>query len=79
MNENCQQHQLQDQAEQDTDVHQDNNEHTTNDYVAEATTTQSEQSLPVLSPTDGITIPTKKVGCIFVTSHLQQFLEEYPP
>ena len=24
-------------------------------------------------------MPTEKVGCIFVTSHLQQFLEEYPP
>ena len=24
-------------------------------------------------------MPTKKVGCILVTSHLQQFLEDYPP
>ena len=24
-------------------------------------------------------IPTEKVGCILVTSHLQQFLEDYPP
>ena len=30
-------------------------------------------------PTDDLTIPTEKVSCIFVTSHLQQFLEEYPP
>ena len=24
-------------------------------------------------------MPTEKVGCILVTSHLQQFLEDYPP
>ena len=30
-------------------------------------------------PTDDITIATEKVGCILVTSHLQQFLEVYPP
>ena len=24
-------------------------------------------------------MPAKKVGCILVTSHLQQFLEDYPP
>ena len=24
-------------------------------------------------------MPTKKVGCILVTSHLKQFLEDYPP
>ena len=41
--------------------------------------TQPEQSFPVVLPTDDINIPTEKVGCIFVTSHLQQFLEEYPP
>ena len=45
----------------------------------EATSTQPEQSLTAFLPTDDITIPTEKVGCIFVTSHLQQFLEEYPP
>ena len=26
-----------------------------------------------------VIIPIKKVGCILVTSHLQQFLEDYPP
>ena len=78
-NVNHQQCQLQDQAEQDTDVHQDDDEHTANDSVAEATSTQPEQSLPVFLPTNDVTIPTEKVCCIFVTSHLQQFLEEYPP
>ena len=47
--------------------------------VADATSTQPEQSLPVFHPTDDVTVPTDKVGCILVTSHLQQFLEEYPP
>ena len=28
---------------------------------------------------DEVIMPTKKVGCILVTSHLQQFLEDYPP
>ena len=39
----------------------------------------SDQLLTVLPPTDEVTIPTEKVGCILVTSHLQQFLENYPP
>ena len=30
-------------------------------------------------PTDNVSIPNEKVGCIFVTIHLQQFLEGYPP
>ena len=30
-------------------------------------------------PTDDITIPNEKVGCIFVTIHLQKYLEDYPP
>ena len=36
---------------------------------------------PVTEPstTDDTTIPNEKVGCIFVTIHLQQYLEEYPP
>ena len=28
---------------------------------------------------DKINMPTKKVGCTLVTSHLKQFLEDYPP
>ena len=38
----------------------------------------SDQLLTVLLSTDEVTIPTKKVGCILVTSHLQQFLKNYP-
>ena len=33
----------------------------------------------VFLPTDDVIMPTEKVGCILVTSHLQQFLEVYPP
>ena len=66
-------------AEQDIDVHNDDGKHTTKDPVAEATSTQPEQLLTAFLPTNDVTIPTEKVGCIFVTSHLQQFLEEYPP
>ena len=76
--ENHQQHQLQDQAEQDAHVHHDD-EHAADDSVTEATSTQTEQSLAAFLPTNDVTIPTEKVGCIWVTSHLQQFLEEYPP
>ena len=74
-----QQCQLQDQAEQDADVHHDDDDHTANDSVAEGTSLQPEQLLTAFLPTDDVTIPTEKVGCIFVTSHLQQFLEEYLP
>ena len=77
--ENHQQHPLQDQAEQDTEVHQDDNEHSAKDTAAKVTSTQSEQLLTGFLPTDEVTIPTEKVGCILVTSHLQQFLEDYPP
>ena len=77
--ENHQQCPLRDQAEQDTLVHQDSDEHSAKDTVAEATSTQSEQLLTVFLPTNEVTIPTEKVGCILVTSYFQQFLEEYPP
>ena len=49
------------------------------DPVAKVTLTQPEQSCTVFLPTDDVNIPTKKVGCTFVTDHLQQFLEDYPP
>ena len=35
------------------------------------------QTLPTC--TDKVIMPTKKVGCILVTSHLKQFPEDYPP
>ena len=33
----------------------------------------------MLTCIDEVIVPTKKVGCILVTSHLRQFLEDYPP
>ena len=33
----------------------------------------------VFLPTDDVIMLTEKVACILVTSHLQQFLEDYPP
>ena len=33
----------------------------------------------MLTCADDVIMLTKKVGCILVTSHLQQFLEDYPP
>ena len=76
---NCQQHQLQDQAEQDADVLHGDNDHTAIDSITESTSIQPEKSLTELLPTNDVTILTEKVGCIFVTRHLQQFLEGYPP
>ena len=58
--ENHQQCRLQDQAEQNTDVHHDDNEHTAKDPFTEATSAQPEQSLTAFLPTNDITIPTEK-------------------
>ena len=33
----------------------------------------------MLTCADDVIMPTKKVGCTLVTSHLKQFLEDYPP
>ena len=32
-----------------------------------------------LFTTDDVIVPNEKVGCVFVTIHLQQYLEEYLP
>ena len=66
-------------ADQDTEVHQDDDEHLPKNTAREPTSIHSDQLLTVLLPTDDIMMPTEKVGCILVTSHLQQFLEDYPP
>ena len=81
--------QLQDQEkedpeEQDTlvydpDVSQDEYCSTATGVTVDSTTIQ--MGKPGIEPftTDDITIPNEKVGCIFVTIHLQKYLEEYPP
>ena len=86
---NLQDDQLQDEEEQDpmeqdniaynTDVFHDDYDHTAIDIIADGTTIQLEKPVTEHFPTDDITIPNENVGCVFVTRHLQQFLEEYPP
>ena len=66
-------------AEQDTDAHQEDQEHPSKNVAREPTSIHSDQLLTVLLATDDVIMPTEKVGCILVTSHLQQFLEDYPP
>ena len=66
-------------AEQDTDTQQEDNEHSVKDVTREPTSMHSEQLHTMLTCADKVIMPTKKVGCILVTSHLQQFLEDYPP
>ena len=51
---NHQQHPLRDQAEQDTDVHQDDDEHLAKDPIAEATSTQPEQLQYFFLPTTSL-------------------------
>ena len=67
------------QAEQDAEAQQEDDEHPAEDVARELSSMHSDQLLTVLLSTDEIIIPTKKVGCILVTSYLQQFLEDYPP
>ena len=61
------------------DIKQDvNAQHSMEDIPEETTPTQLEQLHTLPTSTDEVTMPTEKVGCILVTSHLKQFLEEYP-
>ena len=81
---NLQHDQLQDEEEQDTiipdaDVLHNDYDRTAIDTIADGNTIQLEKPITDLFPTDDVTIPNEKVGCIFVTIHLQQFLEGYPP
>ena len=66
-------------AEQDVNAHQEDDEHPAEDVARELTSSHSDQLLTALLPTADVITPTKKVGCTLVTSHLQQFLEDYPP
>ena len=81
---NLQHDQLRDEDEQDTIVHNtdvlhDDYDHTAIHTIVDGTTIQMEKPITELFPTDDVTIPNEKVGCIFVTIHLRQFLEGYPP
>ena len=48
------------------------------DIQQKTTPTQSEQLHTLPTSTNEVRMPTKKVGCILVTSHLKQFVEDYP-
>ena len=65
--------------EHDTDAQQEDSEHSVEEFTREPTSMHSEQLYTMLTCADEAIMPTKKVGCILVTSHLQQFLEDYPP
>ena len=74
----------QDPMEQDTivydaDVFHNDYNHTAIDTIADGMAIQLEKPVTELFPTDDVTIPNEKVGCVFVTIYLQQILEEYPP
>ena len=66
-------------VEQDTDAQHGDGKHPVEDLTREPTPMHSEQPRTMLTCTDKVTMPTKKVGCILVTSYLKQFLEDYPP
>ena len=50
----------------------------TADNTEETTLTQPEQLHTLPTSTEEVRMPTEKVGCILVTSHLKQYLENYP-
>ena len=49
----------------------------TEDTSEETTLIQSDRLHTLPTSTDEVRMPTEKVGCILVTSHLRQFLENY--
>ena len=60
------------------DVKQDAEaQHPMKDTPEETTSIESERLHTLPTSTDEVTMPTKKVGWTFVTSHLKQFLEDY--
>ena len=61
------------------DVEQDAEaRHPMEDTFEEITPTQLERLYTLPTSTDEVRMPTEKVGCISVTSHLKQFLQDYP-
>ena len=53
--------------------------HTVEDTTEETTTVQSQLSCILPTSKDKISMPTEKVGCILVTSHLKQFFKRLSP
>ena len=65
--------------EQDTNTQHYDGKHPVEDTTREPTPTHSERLRTLPTSTDKVIMPTKKVGCILISSHLKQTLEEYPP
>ena len=63
----------------DADIFHDDYDHTAIDTIVDGTTIWLEKPVTEPFPTDDVTIPNEKVGCVFVTIQLQQFLQEYLP
>ena len=66
-------------VEQGTNAQHHDGKHPVKNITREPTLKQSERLRTLPTSTDKVITPTKKVGCILVTSHLRQFLEDYPP
>ena len=61
------------------DIEQDAKaQHSMKDTPKETTSIESERLHTSPTSTNEVIMPTKKVGCTLVTSHLKQFLEDYP-
>ena len=58
-------------VEQDTHTQHGDGKHPVEDVTREPTPMHSEQPCTMLTCTDEVTMPTEKVGCILVTSHLK--------
>ena len=52
--------------------------HTVEDVMEETITPQSQLPHILCTAADKLNMPTEKVGCKLVTSHLKQFLQDYP-
>ena len=61
------------------DTQHHDGKHPDKEIAREPTSMYSEQLHTMLTCIDEVIMPTKKVGCILVTSNLRQFLEDYPP
>ena len=66
-------------VEPHTDTQHHDGKHPDEEIAREPTPMHSEQLSTMLTCTDEVIMPTEKVGCILVSGHLKQFLEEYPP
>ena len=76
--EKCQQITTSEDVEQDTDAQHGDGKHPVEDLTREPTPMHSEQPHTMPTCTNKVIMPTKKVGCILVTTHLKQSLEDYP-